>query len=46
MVDAASRVRAIELALAGYARDAIARELASSMPAAEIETLLDEVLAR
>jgi hypothetical protein len=45
VVDAAARVRAIELALAGYARDAIARELAASMPAAEVEGLLDEVLS-
>ena len=46
VVDAAARVRAIELALAGYSREAIARELAASLPAAEIESLLDEVLSR
>jgi outer membrane murein-binding lipoprotein Lpp len=44
VVDAAARVRAIELALAGYSRDAIARELASTLPPAEIEGVLDEVL--
>jgi hypothetical protein len=42
--DPAARVRAIELALAGYSREAIARELAASMDAADIERLLDEVL--
>jgi hypothetical protein len=40
----AARVRAIELALAGYSRPAIARELTASLSAAEIEGLLDEVL--
>jgi hypothetical protein len=43
--DPAARVRAIELALAGHAREAIARELASSMAPDEIERLLDEVLS-
>ena len=46
MADAAACVRAIELALAGYSRDAIARELASSVPPTEIESVLDEVLSR
>src|SRR5579871_5586257 len=45
-VDPAARVRAIELALAGYSREAIARELAASMPPAAVEGLLDEVLTR
>ena len=44
-VDPAARVRAIELALAGYSREAIAHELASSMAPGDIERLLDEVLA-
>jgi len=45
-VDPAARVRAIELALAGYSRDAIARELGTSMAPGDVEGLLDEVLAR
>jgi len=44
--DHAARVRAVELALAGYSRDAIARELTASLPAGEIDALLDEVLSR
>ena len=44
-IDPAARVRAIELALAGCSREAIAQELASSMPPEDIERLLDEVLA-
>jgi hypothetical protein len=42
--DPAARVRAIELALAGYSREAIANELAASMAADDVERLLDEVL--
>jgi hypothetical protein len=42
---AATRVRAIELALSGYPRAAIARELASSMAPGDVDALLDEVLA-
>jgi hypothetical protein len=42
---AAARVRAIELALAGYPRVAIARELAAAMPPDLVDSLLDEVLA-
>jgi hypothetical protein len=42
--DPAARVRAIELALAGHSREAIACELATSMAADDIERLLDEVL--
>jgi hypothetical protein len=41
---AAARVRAIDLALAGYSRDAIANELSTSMQRPEVEALLDEVL--
>jgi hypothetical protein len=43
--EAAARVRAIDLALAGYSREAIANELAVSMPRVEVEALLDQVLA-
>jgi hypothetical protein len=43
-IDPAARVLAIELALAGNSREAIARELASSMACEDIERLLDEVL--
>jgi hypothetical protein len=42
---AAVRVRAIELALAGYPRAAIARELGAAMAPGEVDALLDEVLA-
>ena len=41
---AAARVRVIDLALAGYSRDAIANELSTSMQRPEVEALLDEVL--
>jgi hypothetical protein len=41
----AARVRAIDLALAGYSREAIANELAVSMPRGDVEALLDLVLA-
>ena len=41
----AARVRAIDLALAGYSREAIANELSVSMPRGEVEALLDQVLA-
>jgi hypothetical protein len=44
-IDPAARVRAIELALAGHPREAIAQALASSMAPGDIERLLDEVLA-
>jgi hypothetical protein len=40
----AARVRAIDLALAGYPREVIANELASSLDRTEVEQLLDEVL--
>jgi hypothetical protein len=43
--EGAARVRAIDLALAGYSREAIANELAVSMPRADVEALLDHVLA-
>jgi hypothetical protein len=43
-IDPAARVLAIELALAGNSREAIAQELASSMASDDIERLLDEVL--
>jgi hypothetical protein len=46
VIDPASRVRAIELALAGYSRAAIAEELAESMAPGDIDVLLDEVLSR
>jgi hypothetical protein len=42
--DTAARVRAIDLALAGNSREAIANELAVSMSRGDIETLLDQVL--
>jgi hypothetical protein len=42
---AAVRVRVIELALAGYPRAAIARELAAVMAPGDVDALLDEVLA-
>jgi hypothetical protein len=41
----AARVRAIDLALAGLSREAIANELAVSMPRSDVEALLDHVLA-
>jgi hypothetical protein len=41
---AAARVRAIDLALSGYSRDAIANELSTSMQRPEVELLLDDVL--
>ena len=41
----AARVHAIDLALAGYSREAIANELSVSMPRGEVEALLDQVLA-
>jgi hypothetical protein len=41
----AARVRAIDLALAGYSREAIANELSVSMARGDVETLLDHVLA-
>jgi hypothetical protein len=41
----AARVRAIELALSGYPRAAIARELAAVMSPQSVDSLLDEVLA-
>ena len=40
----AARVRAIDLALAGYSREAIANELAVSMTRGDVEALLDQVL--
>ena len=43
--EAAARVLAIDLALAGYSRDAIAHELGASMGRSEVDRLLDEVLA-
>src|SRR5579862_5516937 len=43
--DDAVRVRAIELSLAGNSRAAIAHELAETMAPADVERLLDEVLA-
>lgn len=41
---AAARVRAIDLALAGYTREAIANELAVSIERTEVDALLDRVL--
>ena len=41
----AARVLAIDLALAGYSREAIATELSVSMPRSDVEALLDHVLA-
>lgn len=40
----AVRIRAIDLALAGYTREAIADELAVSMDRAQVDALLDEIL--
>jgi hypothetical protein len=42
---AAARIRAVELALAGLPRQAIAEELSASMAPGEVERLLDEVLS-
>jgi len=44
-IDPAARVRAIELALAGYSREAITDELAATMSPTDVEQLLDEVLS-
>lgn len=41
---AAARVRAIDLALAGYSREVIADELASSLERADVDALLADVL--
>jgi hypothetical protein len=41
---AAARLRAVDLALAGYSRERIANELAVSLPRGEVDALLDEVL--
>jgi hypothetical protein len=41
---AAARVRAIDLALAGYSREAIANELSTSLHRGQVELLLEEVL--
>jgi hypothetical protein len=41
---AAARVRAIDMALAGYTRDSIANELAVSIERGEVDALLDRVL--
>lgn len=41
---AAARVRAIDLALAGYTRDSIANELAVSIDRSEVDALLNRVL--
>jgi len=41
---AAARVRAIDLALAGYTRDSIANELAVSIERTEVDALLNRVL--
>jgi hypothetical protein len=41
---ASARVRAIDLALAGYTRESIANELAVSIERAEVDALLDRVL--
>ena len=41
---AAARVRAIDLALAGYSRDVIANELAGSLERGQVEALLADVL--
>src|SRR5579872_6233183 len=43
--DDAVRVRAVELSLAGHSREGIARELTGTMAPADVERLLDEVLA-
>ncbi len=41
---AAARVRAIDLALAGYSREVIANELSTSLERSAVEALLDDVL--
>ena len=41
---AAARVRAIDLALAGYSREVIANELATGLERAQVEALLEEIL--
>lgn len=41
----AARVRAVELALAGLSRQAIAGELSTMLESAEVELLLDDVLS-
>ena len=41
----AARVRAVELALAGLSRDAIAQELSGALAPGEVELLLDDVLS-
>jgi hypothetical protein len=41
---ASARVRAIDLALAGYTRESIANELAVSLERGEVDALLDRVL--
>jgi hypothetical protein len=41
---AAARVRAIDLALAGYSREAIANELSTSLHRTQVEMLLEDVL--
>ena len=38
-------MRAVEMALAGLSREAIAEELSKTMAAAEVERVLDEVLS-
>jgi len=40
-----ARVRAVEMALAGLSREAIAEELSKTMAAAEVERVLDDVLS-
>ena len=42
--EVAARVQAVELALAGLPREAIARELSRTLDAAAVERLLDDVL--
>jgi len=41
----AARMRAVELALAGLSREAIAKELSGTLPPAELALLLDDVLS-
>ena len=40
----AARVRAVDLALAGYSREAIANELSTSLSRVQVDSLLDDVL--
>ncbi len=40
-----ARVRAVEMALAGLSREAIAAELSTTMAPAEVERVLDDVLS-